>query len=154
MGQLWEHLAPDAIKQIILKPGGAFQMRYQYGNEGEKRRYFFVLNKRPEQDDRIVLLSPTTQIKKRRTCRRRCPEVLVEISPRECSALEERSVVDCASKPIILDKKKLIEKVGRYEVQPLSPLSDSLLVCIHKAIASAKTWDAETKRLVLGEEAI
>ena len=148
-----EHLLnsfpPDRIQKAILVPGGAFRRKHEYRDEGQKKRFFFILNESPEKDDRLILVTATTKIQERR--QRRTGEVLVEITPHEYCPLESNSVIDCES--CLVQRKDLIEgQIRRHEIEPLQPVPQAILKRLWRAVSFSKTLAPVDKRLVLGDE--
>jgi len=151
MQELWKKFPPSTIQNHVLKPGGAFRKEYEYEDEGEKPRYFFILNRSPEQDKQLVIVTATTRIEPRKKARESDPKVLVEIKPHEYGVLKRRSVVDCASAKL-WEKKKLMDDMEEKRIEPLERLPKDILEKMRFAIRRAKTLPRETKRLVLGDE--
>lgn len=147
--RLWKRYPPHLIRQSIIVPGGAFQAKYEFRQEGEKVRYFFILNQSPRDDAELVVVTATTQVERRR--RHRPQEVLVSITPADYEPLSKRSVVDCESAQT-WPQSQLIERIAQREIRPLEPLPDEIMQKIHKAVAVAKTLSPHVKRLVLGED--
>jgi len=148
-----EHLLnsfpPDRIQKAIFVPGGAFRKKHEYRDEGQKKRFFFILNESPEKDDRLILVTPTTKIKERK--QRRSAEVLVEITPQDYFPLQSNSVIDCES--CLVQRKDLIEEqIRRHEIEPLQPVPQTILDHLRRAVSFSKTLAPIDKRLVLGEE--
>ena len=147
--RLGHRMPPNLVKGIVLVPGGAFRRHWEYGAEGKKWRYFFILNRAPETDDHLVIVTATTQIEKAFKCF--CHKALVTVDPKEYPSLERRSVINC-SLPEEKTKEELIRAIERGEVCCLAPLPDSILAKVRKAIETATTVTPRLKRLVLGED--
>jgi len=47
MTRLFQEFPPDFIRDKIYIQGGAFRKKHQYATEGEKSRFFFILNRDP-----------------------------------------------------------------------------------------------------------
>ncbi len=145
--RLLNSFPPKHIKKAIFVSGGAFRKKHEFENEGEKKRFFFILNKSPEKDDRLVTVHTTTKIRKRKKHRR--AEVLVEITTNEYSSLKKRSVIDCDSYHIW--RKSIIEdQINKHKIEPLPPLPSLILERLRNAISFSKTLAPIDKRLVLG----
>jgi len=129
--------------------GGAFRKAYQFASEREKDRFFFILNGIPLEDRHLVIVTATTQINKRTRVRR--SEVLVRLDVSDYDSLEEPSVIDCESK-IVWDREFLLAEIDAHRVQPLKQLPAQIMAEIRMAVRVCKTWSADEKRLVLGEE--
>ena len=120
MEHLLDSFPPERIKKAIFISGGAFRTEHEFKSEGGKKRFFFILNKCPEKDDRLVIVYATTQIKKRK--KHRPSEVLLEISPSEYSPLRKNSIIDCESY-VIWRRSKLEGEIDEHRVEPLQPLT-------------------------------
>lgn len=149
MEHIDDHISPDIIKNLIFVPGGAFLKSHQFRDESPQKRPFFILNTNPKKDNRLVIVNPTTNITGRK--KHRPAEVLVEIKPDDCSAIDRRSIIDCESCEIW--HKLIIERqIEMGKIEPLQSLPQVLLGRIRKAISLSKTLAPIDKRLVLGEE--
>jgi hypothetical protein len=145
---IWKALPTKVIEEQVLVRGGAFRMEYQFGTEGRKRRFFFILNLDPRSDQVLVVATATTKIEARRACRP--PEVLVELTRRDCPDLDQDSLIDCSSaQPWPRDQ--LIHGIAGKSVQPLNPLPATVVDRLAKAVGAAKTLSPKIKRLVLRE---
>ena len=151
MARLLDSFPPERIKKTILIRGGAFKKKHEFTNEGEKNRFFFILNKCPQEDDRLIIVTATTRIRKRK--KHRPSEVLVEVTPKEYASLAERSIIDCES-CVVWRRTKLEEEVDECRIEPLQQLPKSILERICNAISCSKTLPPVDKRLVLEEESI
>jgi hypothetical protein len=150
MARLLNSFPPEKIKKTILAAGGAFRKKHEYRNEGEKSRYFFILNRFPEKDDRLIIVTATTKIQQRK--KHRLPQVLVEIKPKDYPSLEEHSIIDCES-AVIWNRAKFEEQINKGEVEPLATLPDFILEKLRTAISFSRILAPIDKRLVLGEDA-
>lgn len=147
---LWQRMPAHLIKSQILISGGAFKMRYQFGNGKEKPRYFFIL-KDPTRDDYLFMVTPTRKVRQWQKMFRHDKDALVTIKPSEYNPLKYVSLVDCGS-PVIELKADIIAKISKYEIQPLPRLPNYLLERLRDAVALSKRLTSNQKRLVLGEE--
>jgi len=151
MERVGNHLPSDFIKKQIFVPGGAFIKIHQFINEPPQKRRFFVLNKNPESDNKIITVHASTQIEKRK--KHRQPEVLVEIKPEEYPELTEHSIIDCESY-IVWYKPVLESQIKKGKIKPLQQLPTLKLKELRNAIGRSKTLAPIDKRLVVGEEEI
>ena len=147
---LWRRMPPKLIESQILVSGGAFKMKYQFGSEELKPRFFFVL-KNPQKDDWLFMLTTTTEVRRRKRRYRHDPEALVIITRNEYNPLRQTSLVDCGM-PICVLKARVIEEISKHEVQPLARLPDHLVERLRNAVSCSKRLTSNQKRLVLGEE--
>ena len=85
-------LPPEIVAKQIVVSGGAYRKYHKYGTEtkGSKYRFFFILNKTPENDEKLIIVTSTTQITKR--CKERFHKVLVRIGPDEYNSFDEDSL--------------------------------------------------------------
>jgi hypothetical protein len=145
---------PALILKAILVRGGAFKATYQFSTEGLKERYFFVINRRPDADDKVVLLTASTQEEKRRQCHgARADVILVTVEPAEYSELRQRSVIDCES--LIKRPRKDFEAQALARAyKPLPVLPESVIGRIVCAIAASRTLSTAEKRLILEPDAL
>jgi hypothetical protein len=137
---------PDAI---MLRQGAIFRMTHEFGGEGEKYRFFIVLNHDPQSDKIIVLATTTTQrAKLERLYRKEKQSPLVYIHPNECEAVTEFCVINCKS-PISMGKDELLSnfRVKRHEF--VGRLPDSKLQEIHAYIAQAQNIPYSLKCLII-----
>jgi len=148
-GRGGEGLPPDVIAQKILVPGGAFRMRHEFHSEGEKNRFFFVLNKNPQIDNVILLVTATSKIKEHKA--KWPPNVLVEIGPFEYQELEVLSIVNCETARAF-QKKDVQRWVSERKIVPLRPLPKAVLARLRTAIAQCKVLAPVDKQLVLKDE--
>ncbi len=90
-------LPPEIDAKRVIVPGGAYRKLHGYGTEtkGPQRRFFFILNKNPENDKDLIVVTSTLQKTSRR--RARYYKVLVTVSPNEYNSLPEESLIDCNS---------------------------------------------------------
>ena len=143
-------LPPKIIEKFTLVPGGAYRRIYKrYGTKPPKKRYLFILNKSPQDDDVLITVTATTQITK--TVRHSYVKALVFVKPEEYSVLEEESVINCTL-PGEGSKADLLKAIQNEEVEPLAPLPNSILERCQEAIKATPTASPKIKRLVLGVE--
>lgn len=133
----------------ILVPGGAFRKFHEFRTEGEKPRFFFVLNKYPRQDSVILLATASTQIKR---LKQKWPaDVLVEIGVYEYQELEYSSVINCEGARAF-QRSEIERWITNGEVEPLGPLPAHILEKLRRAVAKCKVLAPVDKKLVIGEE--
>lgn len=148
---VWKAFPPDIVFKHIMVPGGAFREKWEFGSEDTKFRYFFIINACPSRDPELVLVTATTQIRKRQRYRAANPHVLVHIDPTLYSAREGPSVIDCAS-AIVRPVQNVRAAIEKHEVQPLPALPSHVLERIRHAVRAAKTLEPRIKRLVLPDD--
>lgn len=144
---------PGLVLQTILVRGGAFKARYEYSDEGERMRFFFVANSDPVSSETIFLLTATTQTDKRlKKHGARAKLVVVDLPKMDYPSIDVDSVIDCDCK-IIRRPREIFELHSRSQkYHPLPRLLGTILSWVHSAIASARTLSANDKRLILGPE--
>ena len=141
---------PEFISKHIFIPGGAFRKHHEFQDEGEKNRFFFVLNANPQQDTVIVLATATTKIEKLVHRYRDRPEVLVAIRHCDYEPLPESSIVNCEA-ALALPKSRVQQAIDNHEIELLPPLPSDILERLRNAISKCKVIPPEDKRLILGE---
>lgn len=150
--RLFDIFPTSLLLSSVLVPGGAFRAEYECLDEGLKLRFFFVINKRPETDEPIIMLTSTTKIEERRRHHgRRADQVLVPISPDEYPSLDRPSVLDCES-PVKRKRAVFLAGVQNREYLPLPPLPERILERIRAGVSAARGISPIHKRLVLGSE--
>lgn len=150
MDKLGEHFPEELIEQSIFVEGGAFLKKsHQFRNEPPKHRLFFILNKNPKKDNRIITVHATTKIESRKKVR--LANVLVKITATEYNGLKEDSIVDCESY-IVWHKSTLQNHIKSGNIEPLKSLPAPLLEQLRRAIGYSKTLAAIDKRLIIYED--
>jgi len=150
MERLGNHLPQHIIEEKIFVEGGTFLRKaYQFRNEKPKNRRFFVLNKNPKQDNRILTVHATTKAETRKAVRP--PEVLVEIKSAEYESLQEDSIVDCESWKV-WHKPHLQQEIADGKIEVLAQLPYPILDKLREAISRSKTLYPIDKRLIIPED--
>lgn len=144
-------LPPEIVAKQVTVPGGAYRKFHEYGTEGggPKPRFFFILNKSPENDKDLIIVTSTTQISSR--YKARYYKVLVRVSPNEYNSLPEESLIDCNSAEKI-PKGNIVNWIKDQKITPLPPLPDSVLNRLRDAIKHSSNLNTKEKRLVLGSD--
>lgn len=121
----------------MLCYGGAFKKKYQFDSEGEKNRFFFILNATPKQSITLVCVTPTTQNKSRRALCRHRDEDLAIIKNSEYGSLPAyESTVDCGT-IIEFAYDDFIKDVYSGDIEPLEKLPSVIIdTLVNKALAS------------------
>ena len=142
-------LPPEIVAKQIIVSGGAYRKVHEYGTEtkGPQRRYFFILNKNPENDKDLIVVTSTLQKTSRRKAR--YYKVLVTVGPNEYNSLPEESLIDCNSAEKI-SKSDIVNWIKDQKITPLPPLPNSVLNRLRDAIKHSSTLNTKEKRLVLG----
>ena len=146
--RLGSRMPPDLVQKHLLVQGGAFRQDWQFTNEGVKGRFFFILNKSPATDDRLLIVTATTKVE--RTVRRFGPATVV-VDPREYDSLEQESAINCAL-PAERTKRTVLDAIDRGEINVVSPLPASVMGRILKAVEKATTITPANKALILDED--
>ncbi len=138
--------------ELQLRRGAIFRLMHQYRAEGEKYRFFIVLNHDPQSDRLIILTTTTTQLHRlEREYGAGDDAPLVYIHHSDYPDIERFCVVDCRA----LDKwekNDLITALKMREHAFLTPLPDHLLEKIVEKIAGDKTIPSSIKCLVVKPE--
>jgi hypothetical protein len=108
---------PSAIRiPICIEQGSVFNFLHEVQGVGRqsKNRYFVVMNRNPKTDTVLLLVTPTTQIEKKRSFVRLAGisnETIVEVTPAECQMLSHNSAFNCND----LIEVKLSDLVAKIE---------------------------------------
>ncbi|MFH1370503.1 MAG: hypothetical protein ABII09_04375 [Planctomycetota bacterium] len=139
---------PDKLKiHGILTQGGAFKAKLP---KDSYPRYYFILNRNPEADEKMVLLSSTTKFEEHRNCDGG-NDVHIPLSRQDYDRFTQNCLV-CCNRPQIVAKKTLEERLAsqRYELLPALPAA--VTARILRGIAKSNVVDTNVKKMVLGEE--
>lgn len=150
-----EHFGNHIPSNLILKQiftNKAFLYKgFQFQSEAPSDRRFFILNQNPNDDQSIITVHATAQIKTRKAARKKQPEVLVEIPRRTCKYITEKSIVDCESYKVWY-KQKLAREIESGIIIPLDPLPATIIEQLLRAISNSKTISDIDLRLILPDE--
>jgi hypothetical protein len=143
--------ASNLLRQTLLARGGAFYATYECSDEGEKVRFFVVANINPANDEKIILFTATTQIRKRRAHHgKRADLVLVPLDPKSYNGVTQLCVLDCES-PIKRKKEVFLKDVDDRKYTPAGSVPEPIMKQIVAAVRAARTLSAIEKSLVIGE---
>ncbi len=142
-------LSIDFIGKQIFVPGGAFRWPQKLNGNVTKSRYFFVLNISPDSDEVVILVTPTTEIKKTYRCN--FYGDIVKISMSDYSSLEKECVVNCSS-PFKYSREQILQAIEKQEVELLPPIPSDLLKTLRDSLVQSIKVSDEIKSLVLEEE--
>jgi hypothetical protein len=147
-------LTPEETLTQILVPGGGFRAWHAFVTGGDKRRYFFIANAAPANDQKLVVYTSTTQIAKQRSRYGwRADDVLVHLDPGSYSEVAEACVIDCETPMEHLKTRAQLEALaGRERFAPLKPLPAAVRAKLCGAVAKCVTLTPWQKRLVLGAD--
>ncbi len=150
--KLFEAAPPDLVLRTLLVQGGAFTAKYEFLDEGAKKRFFVVANLDPENADTIILFTSTTQITKRRKHHKeRAGLVLVPLNPKTYDGVVEECVIDCES-PIKRKQADFLRDVKGRQYAPVTSVPEDIMKMIIEAVKEARTLSLAEKRLILGNE--
>ncbi len=122
-------------------------MRHEYQAEGEKPRFFVILNKNPQQDPALLLTSASRNISAR--IKQYGANSVVVIHKDEYGAFTEDSVLCFADvEPLTVDEFKKRVRNGRITLK--EALSEDLVDRILKTIPELATIDEKQRRIILG----
>ncbi len=135
--------------EMMLRQGAIFRMSHEFDGEGEKYRFFIVLNHSPQSDILIVLTSTTTQLAKlERRYQKEARSPLIYIHPNECAAFTELCVVNC--KALIKEEKAaLLANMGKRRHEFVGSLPEAKLQEIQACIAQAADIPYSVKSLII-----
>jgi hypothetical protein len=93
-------IPPKIRIPLCIEQGSVFNFFFDCSASGgqSKNRYFVVLNRNPKTDAVLVMVTPTTQIQKRKEFVKRAgisDKTIVEIKAREHSIFTSNSAFDC-----------------------------------------------------------
>lgn len=137
---------------LQLRQGAVFRMMRQYNTEGEKYRFFIVLNFDPQSDKIIMLTTTTTQLEKlehRYGSGDNTP--LVYIHHSDYADIERFCAVDCSAVES-WEKTSLLTAIQKKGGAFQSPLPDLLLEKIIGKITVNKTIAPSIKCLIVKRE--
>ena len=107
---------PVKIKiPLCIEQGCVYNFHIDFSDSKKelKNRYFVVLNSCPKTDLVLIMITPTTQIKKKYEFIQKAgisEDTLVRITPKEYCVLKEESVFNC-NNYIEIDIEELIKKL-------------------------------------------
>jgi len=145
--RLGSRMPPELVQKHLLVQGGAFRRNWEFRNEGIKWRYFFILNKFPAADDRLLIVTASTKVQK--NVRLFGPAVIV-VNSKEYDSLEQESAINCAM-PEEKDKQEIIDAITNGDIHVISPLPESVLARILKVVETVSTITPKNKALILGQ---
>ena len=146
--RLGSRMPPELVQRHLFVQGGAFRRDWQFADEGVKWRYFFILNKSPATDDKLLIVTATTKVGK---TVRRFGRAAVVVNPKEYDSLEKESAINCAM-PEEKTKKEIMDAITRGNIIVISPLPQSVTARILKAVETVTTISPKNKALILGED--
>jgi len=149
--RLGNHIPPDVIKSQIYANKAFLYKDYRFGIEYPRDRRFFILNQNPLDDQGIITVHATAQIKTRKAARKKQPEVLVEIPKGTRSYITENSIVDCESHKVWY-KQKLEKEIESGIITPLESLPTGIMKQLYQAISHSRTISDMDIRLILSED--
>jgi len=139
---------PEKLKfNAIFTQGGAFRANL---GESSKKRYYFVLNKNPQQDDLLILSTSTTAYNLHRNCKGG-DDVHIPLSPNDYSEFAEDCLI-CCERPVRTPKNKLKKILTSQNYEILPPLPQPVLKKILDGIRKSSTVSPREKQLILGCE--
>jgi hypothetical protein len=140
---------PDELKiRAIFTQGGAFKAKVS--RKDEYPRYYFILNRSPETDEKMVLLSSTTRFEEHRNCDGG-DDVHIPLSPTEYKEFTAKCLI-CCNRPILVPKSNLVKQLKSQKYQLLDHLPHEIVKQIVNGIAKSNVVESITKALVVGED--
>jgi len=143
---LGSRMPPSFVQKHLFVQGGAFRRNWEFKQEGIKWRHFFILNKFPEIDDKLLIVTATTKVEK--TIRKFGPAVVV-VRPSEYPSLEQESAINCAM-PEEKAKQEILDDIQRGHIHVHEPMPESVLKKILRAVETVTTITPKNKTLILG----
>jgi hypothetical protein len=136
---------PERIKfQGILAQGGVFKAQLKNDNYP---RFYFVLNKNPQKDDFLFLLTSTTAFDLHRNCVGG-DDIHVPLSREDYSDFTVDCVV-CCNRPVKIEKSLLAMMLEKQVYQILRPLPQKVLQKILNGIAKSIVVESIVKSKIL-----
>ncbi|MBN1796710.1 MAG: hypothetical protein JW804_08555 [Sedimentisphaerales bacterium] len=142
---------PDDIKiQGVLVQGGAFKAKLDKDDYG---RFYFILNKNPQDDIFIILSTSTTAFDLHRSC----PDgddVHISLTPDDYPPFYKNCLICCGTPKLLRKEQKnnLLMKLKSDKYELLPPLPPVIIEKIKIAISKSSTIPPAIKKLVLGPE--
>lgn len=147
---LGNHVPSNFIKSQIYTNKAFLHKDYQFSSENPENRRFFILNQNPFNDQSIITVHTTTQIKRRKAARKKQPEVLVGIPKGTRSYITDESIIDCQSYKVWY-KQELEREIEHGIITPLESLPAGIMEQLYQAISYSKTIPDMDKRLIFPE---
>jgi hypothetical protein len=139
---------PDKLKiRGILTQGGAFKAKLP---KDSYPRYYFILNRNPEADEKMVLLSSTTQFEEHRNCDGG-NNVHIPFPPNHYQEFPSDCLI-CCDRPRCVPKKLLEQGLKAQKWQLLSHLPAEIVAKIVKGIVISNVVTPVVKEMVIGPE--
>ncbi len=138
-------LPPHLKFQGILKQGHAFKAEVQ---RDKYSRYYFVLNIDPQTDTALVLFTSTTKFEDHRNCVGG-DNVHIVLSKEDYSEFEESCLI-CCDRPIVINKTKLENSLGKQHYRLLQPLPLPVLNKLLQGVLNSPVVAGDVKKMVLG----
>ncbi len=127
-----------------------FHMEMDGPKRQSKNRYFVVLNKNPKTDTALVLVTPTTQVAKRREFVQRAgisERTIVSVSPTEYPVFTSESAFNC-NDIIEVSMDDLIRKVEDNGSMNYPKIPDSILAKLIVGINESPRISPAIKKLL------
>lgn len=109
-------ISADLRIRATIKEGAIYYFIEESFTRSNDPHYFVILNKKPLEDEALILVNATTKIEERKQMQKNMPpETLIEVSPTECCELTRDSIFDCNS----VTEKSLDSLIAKLEENKL-----------------------------------
>jgi hypothetical protein len=145
-------IPPKIRIPLCIQQGSVFNffINFSDSKRESKNRYFIVLNRNPKTDVVLILITPTSQIDKRRKFIKRAgfnAKTLVEIKSKEYCVFEKDCAFDCNSfQPIKMSN--LISKIEENGCMNYPKLPDDILARLIDGVKTSSRVPQEFKDLL------
>ncbi len=147
MGRLGPLLPDHLLAKTILVQGGCFRMSYQFGKGERKLRYFFVLNRNPQSDETLYIVTSTSQV----ASQRHRPDVVVLTKEDYASFSAPESAINLGQMRS-MRREVLLSKLRGSTISPMPALKGAGLERLLDAVREAKTVERRVKEIILGPD--
>ncbi|HEU5125240.1 MAG TPA: hypothetical protein VFW05_14390 [Verrucomicrobiae bacterium] len=122
----------DSKLRLSLREGSIYYFTDRSLTSPEPH-YFIVANADPIAQKLLLLSVLTSQVDSVKLRRKKCPETLVELSPKECTVFKKLSIVDCND----LKEVTLAEFNARFVRQEIRCFGQDLPAPLRRALRKA-----------------
>lgn len=145
-------IPPKIRVPLCIEQGCVFNFYIDFGTTARqsKNRYFVVLNKNPKTDLLLIMITPTSQVNKKRDFIKRAgisEQTIVSVSPSEYPTFKTESAFNC-NDVIEVSMKDLIRKIEEDGSMNYQKIPDSVLAKIIIGINASPRVSPAIKKLL------
>lgn len=145
-------ISPDIRIPICIEHGSVFNFLHQVDSpkKQSKNRYFVVMNQDPKTDKILLLVTPTTQIEKRRKYIRDVgidEETIVELAAKEYGGFSRDCVFDC-NYLIEVSMSDLIKKIKESGSDHYQKMPGDIMKKLMNGVKKSPLVSDEQKRMI------